>query len=63
MSAKIGADHLARAAGVYVRQSTMTQVLGNPESRARQYALTEAAVAVHGSETARLHQAAIGGAV
>lgn len=43
MSAKIGADHLARAAVVYVRQSTMTQVLGNLESRERQYALTEAA--------------------
>ena len=43
MSVKIGADHLARAAVVYVRQSTMTQVLGNLESQQRQYALTEAA--------------------
>ena len=29
MSAKIAANHLARSAVVYVRQSTMTQVLGN----------------------------------
>ena len=43
MSAKIGADHLARTAVVYVRQSTMTQVLGNLESQNRQYALAEAA--------------------
>src|SRR6187397_2569479 len=43
MSAKIVADHLARGAVVYVRQSTMTQVLGNLESQKRQYALVEAA--------------------
>ena len=43
MSAKIGAEHLARGAVVYVRQSTMTQVLGNLESQKRQYALVEAA--------------------
>ena len=43
MSAKIAADHLARGAVVYVRQSTMTQVLGNLESRRRQYALADAA--------------------
>ena len=36
MSAKIAADHLARGAVVYVRQSTMTQVLGNLESQKRQ---------------------------
>ena len=29
MSSKITADHLARTAVVYVRQSTMTQVTGN----------------------------------
>jgi hypothetical protein len=38
MQAKIAADHLARGAVVYVRQSTMTQVLGNLESQKRQYA-------------------------
>jgi DNA invertase Pin-like site-specific DNA recombinase len=43
MSAKIVADHLARGAVVYVRQSTMTQVLGNLESQKRQYALADAA--------------------
>src|SRR4051795_1784035 len=43
MSAKIAADHLARGAVVYVRQSTMTQVQGNLESQKRQYALADAA--------------------
>ena len=43
MSAKIAADHLARSAVVYVRQSTMAQVLGNLESQKRQYALADAA--------------------
>src|SRR5215211_6879595 len=43
MSAKIAADHLARSAVVYVRQSTMTQVLGNLEGQRRQYALADAA--------------------
>src|SRR3954465_14256581 len=43
MSAKIAADHLARGAVVYVRQSTMTQVHGNLESQKRQYALADAA--------------------
>src|SRR3954453_19220724 len=42
MSAKIAADHLARGAVVYVRQSTMTQVHGNLESQKRQYALADA---------------------
>jgi DNA invertase Pin-like site-specific DNA recombinase len=39
MSGKISADHLARAAVVYVRQSTMAQVVGNLESQRRQYDL------------------------
>ena len=39
MSQKIGVEHLARSAVIYVRQSTMTQVLGNLESQKRQYAL------------------------
>jgi DNA invertase Pin-like site-specific DNA recombinase len=43
MSAKIAADHLARGAVIYIRQSTMTQVLGNLESQKRQYALADAA--------------------
>lgn len=36
---KITADHLARTAYVYVRQSTPDQVVNNRESRQRQYAL------------------------
>src|ERR687897_1322714 len=43
MSAKIVAEHLARGAVFYVRQSTMTQVQGNLESQKRQYALADAA--------------------
>ncbi len=39
---KITAEHLARDAYVYVRQSTVDQLLNNPESRRRQYALVEA---------------------
>ena len=39
MSTKITPDHLGRAAVVYVRQSTMTQVTGNLESQRRQYDL------------------------
>jgi len=40
---KITPDHLGRAAVVYVRQSTMAQVMGNLESQRRQYELAEAA--------------------
>ena len=40
---KITPDHLARGAYVYVRQSTPDQLLHNPESRRRQYALAERA--------------------
>jgi hypothetical protein len=43
MSSKITAEHLARSAMVYVRQSTMTQVLGNTESQRRQYGLADQA--------------------
>ena len=39
MSTKITPDHLARTAVVYVRQSTMAQVIGNLESQRRQYDL------------------------
>lgn len=44
MSGKITPDHLGRAAVVYVRQSTMAQVMGNLESQRRQYVLAGAAV-------------------
>src|ERR1700746_1928528 len=36
---KISPEHLAGGAYVYVRQSTADQLLNNPESRRRQYAL------------------------
>jgi hypothetical protein len=35
---KITPEHLTRDAYVYVRQSTVDQLLNNPESRRRQYA-------------------------
>ena len=43
---KISATHLARQAYLYVRQSTLRQVLENTESTKRQYALRERAVAL-----------------
>jgi DNA invertase Pin-like site-specific DNA recombinase len=43
MSTKITPDHLGRIAVVYIRQSTMAQVLGNLESQRRQYDLARAA--------------------
>ena len=43
MPAKLSRAHLERAAYVYVRQSTPTQVLENLESRRRQYGLTDRA--------------------
>jgi DNA invertase Pin-like site-specific DNA recombinase len=43
MNSKITADHLARGAVVYIRQSTMGQVAENTESQRRQYALVESA--------------------
>jgi len=45
-SHKVNASHLARAAYLYVRQSTLRQVLTNTESAARQYALRQRAVAM-----------------
>jgi DNA invertase Pin-like site-specific DNA recombinase len=45
-SHKVGASHLARAAYLYVRQSTLHQVLTNTESTARQYALRQRAIAM-----------------
>ena len=43
---KISATHLERQAYLYVRQSTLRQVLENTESTKRQYALRERAVAL-----------------
>jgi DNA invertase Pin-like site-specific DNA recombinase len=43
---KIKATHLTRQAYLYVRQSTLRQVLENTESTKRQYALQERAVAL-----------------
>ncbi|MGC8633367.1 MAG: recombinase family protein [Candidatus Limnocylindrales bacterium] len=43
---KISATHLARRAYLYVRQSTLRQVLEHTESTKRQYALRERAVAL-----------------
>lgn len=43
---KVTADHLKRNAYLYVRQSTLRQVLENTESTKRQYALRERAVAL-----------------
>ena len=40
---KITPDHLSRSAYIYVRQSTPDQLINNPESCRRQYALTERA--------------------
>jgi DNA invertase Pin-like site-specific DNA recombinase len=45
-SQKVTAAHLARIAYLYVRQSTLRQVLNNSESTARQYALRQRAVAL-----------------
>lgn len=43
---KVTADHLKRDAYLYVRQSTLRQVLENTESKERQYALRQRAVAL-----------------
>lgn len=45
-ASKITASHLARGAFVYVRQSTLRQVLSNTESSARQYALKQRAISL-----------------
>lgn len=46
LASKIAATHLQRQAYLYVRQSTLRQVLENTESTKRQYALRERAVAL-----------------
>src|SRR6516165_7996591 len=43
---KVKATHLSRAAYLYVRQSTLRQVLNNTESAVRQYDLRQRAVAL-----------------
>jgi DNA invertase Pin-like site-specific DNA recombinase len=43
---KVTAAHLARTAYLYVRQSTLRQVINNSESATRQYALRQRAVAL-----------------
>jgi DNA invertase Pin-like site-specific DNA recombinase len=43
---KVKAAHLSRAAYLYVRQSTLRQVLNNTESTVRQYDLRQRAVAL-----------------
>ena len=43
---KVSAEHLKRAAYLYIRQSTLRQVLENTESRERQYALRRRAVVI-----------------
>lgn len=45
-AAKVCASHLARTAYLYVRQSTLRQVMENTESTQRQYALRQRAVAL-----------------
>jgi DNA invertase Pin-like site-specific DNA recombinase len=46
MHQKVTANHLKRNAYLYVRQSTLRQVLENSESTKRQYALRQSAVAL-----------------
>jgi DNA invertase Pin-like site-specific DNA recombinase len=46
VAAKVTAEHLARTAFLYVRQSTLRQVIHNTESTQRQYALRQRAIAL-----------------
>jgi hypothetical protein len=50
MEDKVTTQHLQRAAYLYVRQSTLRQVLENTESTQRQYALREKARALGWTE-------------
>jgi DNA invertase Pin-like site-specific DNA recombinase len=43
---KVTAEHLQRSAYLYIRQSTLRQVLENTESTERQYALRRRAIAL-----------------
>jgi DNA invertase Pin-like site-specific DNA recombinase len=47
---KITTDHLKRSAYLYIRQSTLRQVLENTESTQRQYALRQRAIALGWAE-------------
>lgn len=49
-SSKISSDHLSRNAYLYIRQSTLRQVLENTESTKRQYDLRQRALALGWSE-------------
>jgi DNA invertase Pin-like site-specific DNA recombinase/DNA-binding XRE family transcriptional regulator len=53
-SSKVSADHLRRDAFLYVRQSSLRQVVENTESTQRQYALRDRAVAL-GWPLERIH--------
>ncbi len=46
VTSKVTAEHLTRTAYLYVRQSTLRQVIHNTESAERQYALRQRAVAL-----------------
>lgn len=50
MAQHVTASHLSRLACLYVRQSTLQQVLEKTESTSRQYALRERALALGWSE-------------
>jgi DNA invertase Pin-like site-specific DNA recombinase len=54
LRSKISNEHRAKAAYIYLRQSTPGQVMHNTESTARQYALTDRAVALGWPED-RIH--------
>ncbi len=45
-SSKITAEHLKLEAYLYIRQSTLKQVMNNTESTERQYALKDKAIAL-----------------
>ena len=51
---KVTADHLRRDAFLYIRQSTLRQVLENTESTKRQYSLRDRAVSL-GWPIERIH--------
>ena len=57
---KIGSDHLARSAIVYVRQSSAFQVAQNLESQRRQYALVARAQELGWSEVEVIDMISVG---
>ena len=50
VESKVTTEHLKRCAYLYIRQSTLRQVLENTESTKRQYALRQRAMALGWSE-------------